>query len=801
MVGIYSSYVNLFLLIILPDGLIEWLYDALETDWRFDLGLILLLLIIIFFVGSRWHHDKDCRIHRILIGCASLELLWLNPYQWAKLMGLCDVRFLFAISLVIGLSIEVKKYSRKQKTNRAKDNAKGFPVDVVHPIANKNYVRTVVESLLNTDLSQKAFSVGIAGEWGSGKTTFLETIKEALKEKCYIVDFNPWIYTDSSQVLTDFFRSVQKVVGKDHSQLSRPISHYVYSLTKEMPIGVIKWLGAVYQSLNSDSIGDRKRKLSESLSKLEKPIVVFIDDVDRLESKEIFEVLRLIRNTGDLTNVIYISAYDKDYVVNLLKDTGVKSAETYLEKIFDIEIQLPKAENYQLEEVLMSGLNSLGLPESFSNNVKRTLTYDNVQMALMILGSYRQVKRFTRTFCLNMQYMGVNFSKEFRGRDLFWLILLQMYDRCFYENLYQHPMRFLYTDSGSYILRFGISNEDTKGIQKEHIYEGERIWKTHTPYLLEQMFKRGEDDMFGIKYLDCFDRYFSLAFNPHRIREIEFGVIYKKDASIQTIVDEWVERRIYPSCLWRRFKRGSKETKSLEEQKLFIESYSRILVQYLCLSSLKDSDLKKIYQRSYYGTNGSEALVHFVEIFNDMIDSGRYSYAVMEALRKLWITKIYNQGFHVNNNESSLYLYSNEDVSRLMARNMNRYLDKHPDVSILDIFDPRSCLGRLVKSSTVQLCSETTYADGDEFENQVKDVLINHFSKVEKSYESSELDHNYKAMFPIKEPEGEYMDTDDYYNKEIEEREYNYIVYFGNDSKWVDELIFKCSKCDKKKNE
>ena len=40
-------------------------------------------------------------------------------------------------------------------------------------------------------------------------------------------------------------------------------------------------------------------------TQLDKPILVVIDDIDRLEKEELFEVLRLIRNTGNFTNLIY----------------------------------------------------------------------------------------------------------------------------------------------------------------------------------------------------------------------------------------------------------------------------------------------------------------------------------------------------------------------------------------------------------------------------------------------------------------------------------------------------------------
>ena len=66
-------------------------------------------------------------------------------------------------------------------------------------------------------------------------------------------------------------------------------------------------------------------------------IVIIIDDIDRLEGKEIFEVLRIIRNTAKFNNIIYIVAYDKDHVVGqlCLPEFGIE--KDYLEKMAPIK--------------------------------------------------------------------------------------------------------------------------------------------------------------------------------------------------------------------------------------------------------------------------------------------------------------------------------------------------------------------------------------------------------------------------------------------------------------------------------
>src|SRR5690606_11617606 len=92
--------------------------------------------------------------------------------------------------------------------------------------------------------------------------------------------------------------------------------------------------GAANKSKFYDSIND-------CIVKINKQIIVFIDDLDRLDCKEVIEVLRIVRNTANFTNMVYVVAYDRSYVNQAIKKINKFSFETYLEKIFQVEFSLP----------------------------------------------------------------------------------------------------------------------------------------------------------------------------------------------------------------------------------------------------------------------------------------------------------------------------------------------------------------------------------------------------------------------------------------------------------------------------
>ena len=77
--------------------------------------------------------------------------------------------------------------------------------------------------------------------------------------------------------------------------------------------------------LSSTPISDEYEQIKSIISKkVDKPILIFIDDVDRLEKEELSALLKLIRNTADFPKLFYIIAADDTY----LKDMGKRTPFT-----------------------------------------------------------------------------------------------------------------------------------------------------------------------------------------------------------------------------------------------------------------------------------------------------------------------------------------------------------------------------------------------------------------------------------------------------------------------------------------
>ncbi len=107
-------------------------------------------------------------------------------------------------------------------------------------------------------------------------------------------------------------------------------------------------------------LSELKGKLTGSLRELGHRFIITIDDVDRLEPAEVMEILRLVRSVVDLPNVIYLLCYESGILAHSIeKAAGVKSGQSYLEKIVQLTVMVPKPETLQLRQWFTDDLHQI----------------------------------------------------------------------------------------------------------------------------------------------------------------------------------------------------------------------------------------------------------------------------------------------------------------------------------------------------------------------------------------------------------------------------------------------------------
>jgi hypothetical protein len=249
--------------------------------------------------------------------------------------------------------------------------------------------------------SERSFAFGITCPWGGGKTSFLNGVKDRIQkngwskndfiqrehlaediaeecEKMYqkrdrfditvedviFVDYNPWFANGSKHVVAHFLDALQKSLSPYDGELAGSIAKYRKLLLSLNP-GVFNNVvdGTVnFFSVHKD-IEDRFKRLEECIQRLNKKILVFMDDLDRLEANELVASLKIIRNTGSFKNVVFFVTYDKEYVLSQLAShfnfdkKDKKQGDRFLEKFFQLEVSLPKLYSSEVRKYVKDLIN------------------------------------------------------------------------------------------------------------------------------------------------------------------------------------------------------------------------------------------------------------------------------------------------------------------------------------------------------------------------------------------------------------------------------------------------------------
>jgi predicted KAP-like P-loop ATPase len=245
--------------------------------------------------------------------------------------------------------------------------------------------------------SDDGLVVGLEGVWGSGKTSLLAYIQEALdglpeSQRPTTIHFRPWLVGNRDALLADLFGSLKAkidwlaldggdagpIVATKAKKASDAIRKFIASISaagdaiallgesiKSPKVTTFGRLLAILEkpskaTSSKPSLEQLKREIIIALRELGRRIIITIDDVDRLEPSEAVEVLRLARSVADFPNVIYLLCYDRSILAHSIeKALKVKSGRAYLEKIVQLTLMVPLPEEFQLREWFSEELNAI----------------------------------------------------------------------------------------------------------------------------------------------------------------------------------------------------------------------------------------------------------------------------------------------------------------------------------------------------------------------------------------------------------------------------------------------------------
>ncbi|MEQ7870639.1 P-loop NTPase fold protein [Chromohalobacter salexigens] len=260
--------------------------------------------------------------------------------------------------------------------------------------------------ILSLDASEGVV-VGVLGAWGSGKTSFVNLAQGLLeKSDVTVLEFNPWMFSGADQLVQSFFieLSAQLKIHPGMAEIGERIEEYgeTFSGLGWLPL-VGPWIerGRVATDILAKSLQRKKEsvkanqsRVRDALKKLDDPIVVVLDDIDRLSTPEIRDVFKLVRLTANFPNIIYLLAFDRYRVEQALGEQGIPGRD-YLEKILQIGVDLPAVPdhvlNSQIFKAIDGALEDVENPGHFDSELWPDVFMEVIQP---LIKNMRDVRRY-----------------------------------------------------------------------------------------------------------------------------------------------------------------------------------------------------------------------------------------------------------------------------------------------------------------------------------------------------------------------------------------------------------------------
>ena len=296
-------------------------------------------------------------------------------------------------------------------------------------------------------------TISIQGSWGTGKTSIMNLVKKELPDDVFPVWFNTWQFSQfnmSEQLPVSLLSNLVSAFGlkgEDLTAMQEIIKGlgYVYSVGKGLGLMAV---GAYCGSEAADAMGKAAQKFERrfnnndnsdvdpalSIKKLKEEfikcvnkaletnrkrrIVIFIDDLDRLNPGKAVELLEVLKLFLDCKNCVFVLAIDYDVVCRGVKekygeDMADEKGRSFFDKIIQVPFKMPVA-RYKIEEYVKDCFKQIDIGVNTEEEVK---VY--VDLIKYSIGTNpRSMKRLFNAFQLLIEIVRQEGANEETKKDI-----------------------------------------------------------------------------------------------------------------------------------------------------------------------------------------------------------------------------------------------------------------------------------------------------------------------------------------------------------------------------------------------
>ena len=334
--------------------------------------------------------------------------------------------------------------------------AEGVGQDLFH-------IETYIEGL-STFVRECAtpMTISIQGDWGSGKTSMMNMIKEKTLDTVYPIWFNTWQFSQFDmgnslifsmmEVMLDKLGCEPKMINKVLNGLAGFTRKAVKVATDVAVSGALADITEEFMTPETSTnyareILELKDKFQKAVSdkiKKEKKnrVVIFVDDLDRLQPEKAVELLEVLKLFLECKDCVFVIAVDYDVVTRGIRqkygiDVSEEKGKSFFDKIIQLPFKVPVAQ-YDVKNYVSESLSNMNMAISDANielfvNLIQTSIGLNPRSMKRLFNTYQLLDIITRASVKGLQ-------EDDRHKILFSIICMQMGHEKLYQYLASNPI-------------------------------------------------------------------------------------------------------------------------------------------------------------------------------------------------------------------------------------------------------------------------------------------------------------------------------------------------------------------------
>lgn len=384
--------------------------------------------------------------------------------------------------------------------------------------------------------------VALHGDWGAGKSSIKNmAVHELTKEnndKVDIIEFSPWEWAAQDKITSAFFQEISTTIGlkdnsKDGKKLAKLFKRYgrylntgeiiTSGISKALPTmfilatifglsgnfadevwvkntsvallallgtwgAFLKWGNSFFKQLagnaeasakdNELTLSQYRNELTSLLSSRNKTLMIVLDDLDRLTTKQLQMVMQLVKANTEFPNVVFLMLFQRDLIEDKLND-GLQSGRDYLEKIIQVPFDIPKIEESKIHQVLFKKLDEIINSDQHAEKMFDSIYWGNVfhKGLSHYFTNLRSVYRFISTLSFHFSIYKNENAFEVNPVDLIAIECIRIFEPDVYKAISESKLFFTRTRSPE------------RGQDEERKYLNELLEKANNPSKLTELLK------------------------------------------------------------------------------------------------------------------------------------------------------------------------------------------------------------------------------------------------------------------------------------------------------------------------